>query len=258
MNEEQVRKKVLLRTLGHPIVLAPFLAGMTAMTAALSFTNKVTFGVFAGLAGVLGSAGTFLTRMILKGDETARQVTEEIAGSEASKRQEALDELDRLLTNEDDDSRPETALRDLRAFIDAFDKVDDHVPQAHTVTMVEIRMKVQELFERCVKSLRQTSRLWQTAQQLHSIDARQPLMAQREAIINDVQLTLRQLSHTLVGLQTLDSSDSTTSPFQKLRDDLDASLASARNVESRIQRLLDERDYDVSEFIEPPTQQLKG
>lgn len=258
MDENQVRKKVLLRTLGHPLVLAPFLAGMTAMTMAISFTNEATFGVFSGIAGALGSAGVFLTRMIFKGEATARQVTEELAGSETQQRQLALDELDHSLTNEDDDSRPEVALRDLRAFVNAFDKLDEHIPSAHTLTMVEIRMKVQELFEHCVKSLRQTSRLWQTAQQLNSPDARQPLLAQRESIISDVQVTLRQLSHTLVGLQTLDSANQTTNHFQKLRDDLDQSLSSARDVESRIQSLLDEKDYDISEFIEQPTQKLKG
>ncbi len=258
VDEKQVRRKVLLRTLGHPLVLAPFMAGMTAMTATLLFTQRAAFAVFAGLAGALGSAGMFVTRMIFNGENTARQVTDELTGSEVQQQQQALDDLAKTLTAEDNDSRPEVALNDLRALVAAFEKLDEEASGAHVHSVVEIRMRVQQLFDHCVKSLQQTRKLWLTAQQLRSPEARNPLLAQRENIISDVQVTLRQLSGTLVGLQTMDSAQHSSKQFQRMREDLDQSLDAARNVESRIENLLNDRGYDVSEFSTPATPQTKG
>jgi len=258
VDEKQVRRKVILRTLGHPLVLAPFMAGMTAMIALLTLTQMVALGVFSGLAGVLGMAGAYVTRMIFRGDETAREITDELAGLEVHRHQRALDELDQALAAEDKDSRPEVALRDLRALVAAFDKLDEEASGAHIHSVVEIRMRVQELFTYCVKSLHQTRRLWQTAQQLQSPEARGPLLAQRENIISDVQATLRQVSNTLVGLQTLDSSELSSRQFQRVREELDQSLDAARSVESRVENMLNDPGYDVSEFSQPTNQQTKG
>jgi hypothetical protein len=71
-------------------------------------------GLFAGLAGILGSAGVYLTRLILDDGKTARDVLADEELGEQRAAQAALDDLDRRLVAADQDPRPETALRHAR------------------------------------------------------------------------------------------------------------------------------------------------
>ena len=45
----KIRNRVLLRLAGHPLVIGPFIAGMTALTAVWSFDWRAGFALFAGL-----------------------------------------------------------------------------------------------------------------------------------------------------------------------------------------------------------------
>jgi ElaB/YqjD/DUF883 family membrane-anchored ribosome-binding protein len=241
-DESQIRKKVLLRTLGSPLVLAPFVLGMTALTAVWATGLRAGLAVFAGLAGLLGAVGIFVTRLVFKGETLARNVTEEMARQDEESAQQALDQLDQALSVADEDPRPEAALRDLRALLKAFEEVESSANRVHLPTVVEIRARVNELFRQCVQSLGQTNRLWQTAKKLSSPAARKPLLAQREKIIAEVETTVKQLSHTLVGVQGLGASEGSSAELARLRDELDQNLEIARTVEERVQSLLTQTD----------------
>jgi ElaB/YqjD/DUF883 family membrane-anchored ribosome-binding protein len=256
--EKQVRKRVLLRTLGNPIVLIPFMAGITAMTAALAMGTRVSIGLFAGVAGTLAGAGTFLTRLLLKGDCLSREILGEIEAEEKLKHQEALNALDRTLTQADDDPRPEAALRDLRALVKGFDELEARSGSALIHSMVQIRSRVDQMFRQCVQSLEQTDRLWQTAENLQTESARQPLLKQRETLITDVQDTVKQLSNTLVNLQSLSIGGNPSAELQQLREELDQSLEVARNVEARVHSLLRETGSPRLDASFSPDSKLKG
>jgi hypothetical protein len=253
-----IRKRVLLRLLGSPWVVAPFLAGMTALTAVWALGLRAGLALFAGLAGVLAAAGSFLTQLVLRGESVARQVVDESAQSEEAQARRALDDLDRVLVEEDKDSRPEAALRDLRALLAAYAEAETAASRVHLPTLVEIRSRVNQLFEQCVQSIRQTSRLRQTARQLHSPAARQPLLDQREKIIVEVQATIRQISDTLVGVQNLDAGEGSSRQLTRLREELDQSLLIARSVDERVSALLDEPRFAQPASALSSTQPTKG
>jgi len=236
----QIRKRVLLRTLGSPLVVGPFMLGMTALTAMWALGGRVGLGLFAALAGLLGAAGAFVTQLLFGGEKLARRVTDELAGEEAALAQKSLDALDQQLSTTDDDPRPETALRDLRALVTAFAEAETTARTEHLPAVVEIRARVGELFSQCVHSLEQTDKLRGTAQRLNSPAARKPLLAQRERIIAEVQATVKQLSETLVGLQSLGSRQGPSPELSRLREELDQSLAVAKTVEDKVQSLLNE------------------
>ncbi len=257
-NEKQVRKRVLLRTIGSPLVLIPFMTGITAMTAALAMGSRVTLGVFAGVAGTLAGVGTFLTRLLLSGDSLSREILDEIEAEEKLKKQEALNALDRTLTQADDDPRPEAALRDLRALVKGFDELEARAGSALIHSMVQIRSRVDQMFRQCVQSLEQTDRLWQTAENLRTEPARLPLLKQRETLIGDVQDTVKQLSNTLVNLQTLSIGGSPSAELQQLREELDQSLEVARNVEASVHSLLRETGSPRLDSSLSPDSKLKG
>ena len=122
MNEGQIRRKVFLRLLGHPLVIAPFMLGVTASTAVWAFNWPTALGLFSMFAGALGSAGVYLTRLILDNGRTAGAVVADLQQSELKSAQAALDALDRRLVAADNDPRPETAFRDLRALARAVDE----------------------------------------------------------------------------------------------------------------------------------------
>lgn len=240
LDEKTLRKRVFLRLLGSPFTVLPFMLGMSTLIASWALDWRPGVGLFAGIAGSLAATGAFLTRLLLNGEQVARQVVGEVERDEQDARQRALDELDRRLAADDDDPRPETALRDLRALVKAFEESAAAASGFNAGSVVEIRGRVSELFDQCVESIRQTQRLWQTAGRLTSAEARKPILQQREKIIRDVQASIKQLSGTLVALQNLGASGPARGELDRLRDDLDQSLAVAKTVEERVNNLVKE------------------
>lgn len=254
----KIRNRVLLRLAGHPLVIGPFIAGMTALTAAWSLGWKAGFALFAGLAGVLAAAGSLVTQLTLRGEKLATQVTEEVAREEREAAQRLLDDLDQQLAEADKDPRPETALRDLRALVRAFDEAEAASSPAHLPLVVDLRARVQEVFHQGVEAVAQTGKLWQTARQLNSPAARQPLLDQRERLIADVQATVKQLSDTLVGVQSLGTGEGSPRELTRLREELDQSLAVARTVEERVASLLNETSVGSRQSLAATTSETKG
>ena len=245
MNEGQIRRRIFLRLLGHPLVIAPSVLGATAWTAIWALSLPSGLGLFAGLAGILGSAGVYLTRLILDDGKTARDVLADEQVGEQQAAQAALDDLDRRLVAADDDPRPETALRDMRALLRAFDEFAGKTDSLNAPAVIEVRSRVQQIFDQTIRSLEQTLRLGDTAKQLSMPAARKPLLQQREKIIADVEACTKQIGGTLAALQRLDSGDRSNHELSRLRDELDQSLQIANRVEDRLNSLLDQTESDI-------------
>jgi len=234
LDEQILKRKVLLRALGSPFTILPFMLGMTVMATGWAFGWQGGYGWFAGMAGLLGSAGAFATKMALSGDKVAGQIAAEMNQEEKKSKEHTLDELDRRLTVSDDDPRPETALRDLRELLKIFEQTRPDDTRVNIASMFDIQSMVGQLFEQCVRSLEQTDNLQDTASKLNSEDARKPILNQREQIIADVQASIKHLSNTLVSLQTLGTGDQSTAELKRIRQDLDHSLVVAKKVDARM------------------------
>jgi hypothetical protein len=250
MNEGQIRRKVFLRLLGHPVVLGPLVLGVSAATAVWAFNWPPGLGWFATAAGALASAGAYLTRLILDNGKTARAVLAELERRDQQSAQASLDELDRRLVAADNDPRPETALRDLRALVRAVDDYARAPDALHAPAVIDVRSRVQQIFESSVRSLEQTLQLGDTAKVLHLPEARKPLLEQREKILADIQAGVRQLGATLAALQRLGAGAQSTRELSRLRDELDQSLEIASRVEERLHTLLDQAAVNLR--CEPP------
>ncbi len=248
LDEKTLRKRVFLRLLGSPITVVPFLLGMTTSIATWALNWKPGIGLFAGLAGGLTALGAFLTRLLVRGDQVARQVVTELEQEERELRQRSLDDLDRRLSAADQDPRPETALRDLRALVNAFEENATDDTRVNAGAVIDIHSRVGQLFDHCVESLRHTERLWQTAQKLNAPAARKPILHQRETIIEDVQASIKQLSATLAALQTLGTGDDSQDGLARLRQELDQSLAVAKTVEERVNNLVKEAAPTIDNY----------
>lgn len=239
-NENRIRKRVFLRLLGSPFVLAPLVLGSTACTAIWALGIKPAFGWFAVLAGFLGAAGAYLTRLIFDGGRTAQAVLADLEREERQARQATLDDLDRRLTQADNDPRPEVALRDLRELAQAFEEFAGRADEVHLPVVVEVRSRVRQLFDQSIRSLEQTLKLGDIGLRLKLPEARQPILEQREKIVADIQASVKQLGGTLAALQRLQTGSQNQSELARLRDELDQSLQLAGRVEERLNALWDQ------------------
>jgi hypothetical protein len=241
LDRQQLRKKILLRVLAHPLTITPLISGVTMLMAGWTFDWPVGVGLFAGLAGVVGAGGVFVTQLLLKGEAMAREALAESEREEQERLEASLDDLDRRLTL-DGDPRTETALRDLRAIVKAF---DDPKLWSHALTsgsQFDVHVRVKELCQQSVQSLEQTLKLWQMAEQLQSPKARAPILQQREGIVLEVLECIKHLSETLVGVQQLSRGTSGQTELSRIREELDQSLAVARRVEERMKFLVKESE----------------
>ncbi len=245
MNEGQIRRKVFLRLLGHPVVIAPLVLGVSTAIAVWTFNWPPGLGWFAAAAGVLASVGVYLTRVILDDGKTARSVIADCEQRDQLSAQAALDDLDRRLVAADNDPRPETALRDLRALVHAMDDYAGGADGLEAPVVVDVRSRVQQIFDSSVRSLEQTLQLGDTAKALNLPEARKPLLEQRERIIADIQAGVKQLAGTLAALQRIGAGAQSTRELSRLRDELDQSLAIATRVEERLNSLLDRTESDI-------------
>ena len=252
LDEKTLRKKVFLRLLGHPLTVMPFMLGMTTMMASWAMNWQPGLGLFAGAAGLLGAVGVFFSQILVGGDRVTREAAADLAREENEARQKALDELDQRLASADDDLRPETLLRELRALVKAFDESDGSDWDLNARTVFDVHSMVGQMFDQCVHSLRQTDRLGQTARMLQTPAARKPILQQREKIISDVEASIKQLSNTLVTLQTMNSGTGSNAELARLRAELDQSLSVAKTVEERVNALVNEA---ATKSVENPVRQ---
>lgn len=237
-DDSSLRRRVMLRLLGSPLVVSPFLAGVTAGAASWALNWQPGLGAFAVLAGALGSAGIFVTRLLLNGPEIHETIQKELKHESRSARESLLDELDRRLTSSDKDPRPEASLRDLRALRESFEKLAGESSNANGFTVVEVLAQVRELHDRATRSLEQTIQLHEISVKLTTPNARQPIVEHRERLISEVQATVKQLGTTLVAIQELGTSPTAASGLSRLRSELDESLQAAARAEQRLEAML--------------------
>jgi len=235
-----IRRKVLLSILTGPATLAPFLAGITALAGSWALDLRPDLGLLAGLLGVLGAGGMFLTQLLVGGEKHAARAIGDLREEAASKGERALDKLDQQLSA-DGDPRTEAALRDLRSLAHALDELEDAgAIEVNGPAAIEIQLDAKDLFHQCVRSLEHSLRLWHTAQQMHTKAAKRPILEQRERLLRDVFESIQQLGKLLAALQSLSRGEGSASELARVRSELDQNLEMAKQVDARLRAFEDQ------------------
>ena len=237
MDESSFRQKYLTKLMASPFCLVPFLAGITDLLVLWTFSIQSGLGIFAGITGILGAVGIFLTRLLTGDQSVGKDVLDSMEKEALKAREQALDELDLKLTG-DGDPRTETCLRDLRVLAQAFTKNNTKTESIISGATLDIFSGVEQLFMHCIHSLEKTLTLWYTADQMTTEEARYPILEQREHIIHEVSESILYLGKILAGIQTLDTTAATHSAdLERIRSELNQSLEVAKRVKSRMDSL---------------------
>jgi hypothetical protein len=82
---------------------------------------------------------------------------------------------------------------------------------------------------------------------MRTISAREPILAQRERIVEDIYRSIRDLGNLLVALQTLSAADDTGSELSRIRNELNDNLDVARKVDARLREFETDVERQLSE-----------
>jgi hypothetical protein len=241
LDKGDFKKRLLLRLATRPTTLVPLLVGATIMLLGWGFGVNAGLLLFAAVACVLGAFGVFFTKLILGDDVLANSIIETMRKDANNEREQSLDKLDGRLV-EDGDPRTQACLRDLRALTKAFNDARAPETKLSSSTTFDFASGVEKLFDRCVQSLEQTLDLWQTAERMVTVDARKPVLDQRERMLGEVCQSIRQLGEVLAGLQSLRVGDGSGQELARIREELDERLTVAKKVEERMRSLEEQLD----------------
>lgn len=246
LDRSAFRKRLWLRLITAPATLLPLIGGSTLLILSWALQFKSGLPAFAGILGVLGGIGTFVTRLLTGTDRLGEKVVAEMKAETEGARERELDRLERELAG-DQDPRTEQALHDLRVLHASFEKGEMWSSDLNVQSGFDIVSGVNQLFAACVNTLQRTLELWHTAHGVATPEAKRPILERRERLVEEVTTSMRHLSNILAEVQTVSVSSDSTSKLGRIRDELDASLAVAKRVEERMASW-EKIEYDLDDI----------
>lgn len=239
---KDLRTRYLAVLLGHPTVLLPVLGGMAGLAAA-PFADHPGGLAFFGLVGFATSLLAGAYRATVGRERLVDQVHREIAAEEdrltvarEKAREIGLTELRKQLVG-DHDPRTERILDDLRRLTEAFRDGRPWMDELDAQARVETQLATAQLFDTSVEGLRDALRIYQSAMPLSHAETRDRLLAQREALIVDVQKNLATLGDMLARLQELAVKSHSADQHAKVRQELADQVRSAIRTEQQMRQL---------------------
>lgn len=246
ISDSSFKSRYVLKLLASPASLVPILFGITDLLALWTFNIRSGAAAFAGLAGILGGLGIFLTRFLTGDAKTSESVVESLQNDAVKQREKALDDLDYRLC-QDNDPRPEGLLRDLRVLAKLFEQDKVWTGPLKSGATMDILNGVDRMFKECVTYLEKTWELQNTADLISQAALKKPLLKQREQIIEDIAVSISHLGKILSDIKALERTSEGTkdSDLSRIREELDQSLVVAQKVSERMEALDRQIDGNV-------------
>ena len=257
INQKQLRKKILLNLFGDNMVTLPFGIGvpLAAVTSVFNLEPQLMFWFLIGMIGFLGPIGGVITKWSTSMGQLSRRALEELHAETYKAQEEELDKLQRKLTG-DGDIRTEQMLADLRSIHQSFKNDlanDSTTPSLRGGLMsgelgLDIIYKIDQLFVESVRCLEDTIKLINKSEEATET-VKSVILEKRESVISEVKQTINQLAQTYAELIT-STSDDDPSRLSQLRNELDANIEFARNVDQNVRNLGREALFEQNEYDE--------
>lgn len=205
MDRKKFKVRYLMGLVIHPIPLIPFLGGMT-LFGLLAVLGKGVSWVF-GLGGAMLGLGLIFTRAIMHGDKIAEQALKEVEQEANQNWEGALDDLDARLS-EDDDSRDEVLLRNLRELFSTIKEDGSWRSRFDSTTVSKLRAALDDSFEQSVEKLKKALEYKEQALAADNKKVRKLLLDDREGLLKEVKLYVKEFESVFGELRDICNSAS--------------------------------------------------
>lgn len=241
IDQKLFRKKFLLHFIGNSYVVFPFAAGVSIAFASwvLNLEPGILYAFASAVLGICVPIGAIITKWATGTDDIAKQVHEELLNEVNQKQEAELNALHQQLAA-DGDARTEMMLQELRALHQSFQEEARSGTWMGTLPLLvsaEITDKVSQLFTQAVQCLKDSLKMHEKTRDAQlGATVKNVLAHHREQQLADVQQTILQLSELYARVLTL-GPESNETELARLRDELDKSLAFAKQVDEQIRSL---------------------
>lgn len=231
-DKQSIKRRVLLNLFGHWSVVAPFVGGVSALAVPMASGHGDPWLTWAGIIGVLASAGSLATRWLFQLDDLTKEAWDELNKSRVDEREKRLDELERRL-EVDGDPRTETLLRRLRRAEEDLQSrgLAGNVDRA---SRVEISFQASELVGQCLEAFEASLALRARSREMFGPN-RDAVEARRHEEIAEIAACVEVLEN--LAINGVAGSSDAKGRLGELRRELDQSLEVARRVEERMKSL---------------------
>lgn len=229
MNSRELGKQILIDMLIAPTTVLPSVIGASVLIIGWAIGSAVT--IFAGLMGILAGIGMAVTKFIWGFDKQIEKTFAKIQEEEVKKKQARIDQLRKRLI-QDRDARTAAALKDAQEIYLQF-KHD--CKQGIYEVYADVAQKVEELYEMCIKQVERSCKLFAAARKLPE-RMRLPILQDRDKVIKGIQDAVESLVSTVQAFHQF-TSDESAAELQTRREELDASLAIAKQTEEQMAAL---------------------
>lgn len=203
---DNLKTRIYLNLVGRPAVIVPALVSAMAFVGA-TFAQNPGKPVFAGVVGLLVTAGVVGYRFLFMKEEIAEGVRQEMDNEQVASHAEAQrtrdQELDGLYQRllGDNDPRTEEQLDALRRLSREFGTDRPWMRAVNSYSSSVIRDAVEKIFASSVRKLEQSLEFYHAAREASMRDAREQALARRSAALEAVDRNIQALEERLSRLQ---------------------------------------------------------
>lgn len=265
---DRLRQRLLSGLLGSPLVLGPAAVGVSTMLGGWAVGARPAVSLFAGVAGLAVGLGVAATRWVLGAETLVSEAARSLREDAAQRKRGELIALDHRL-KADGDRRSNEALARLRVLHQRLEPYlawaevggaasgsgghegDRELGRERVVDLPpDLLSTLRRLHDSSLASLERSLELHEASQRSVTRRRRDELLAQRRALLDEVDQSVRHLAVALDEVQALSMKRrEPEAGLAELRRELDQSLEVAKRVEQRI--------ADLDHHLRPPTRQIR-
>ena len=231
-DKQSIKRRVLLNLFGHWSVVAPFVGGVSALAVPMASGHGDPWLTWAGIIGVLASAGSLATRWLFQLDDLTKEAWDELNKSRVDEREKRLDELERRL-EVDGDPRTETLLRRLRRAEEDLQSrgLAGNVDRA---SRVEISFQASELVGQCLEAFEASLALRARSREMFGPN-RDAVEARRHEEIAEIAACVEVLEN--LAINGVANSNNTKKHLNELHHKLNQNLKITKHIKKQIKSL---------------------
>jgi len=225
-DREEIRRRLLLRVFGHPLTLYPGLFGAAAVMTPVLFDIEPAMPLFAGVVCLVAAGASLTIRLVTGRDAITDEVHSELQAEARADHEAKLRALEERLAA-DGDPRTAPLYSDIQKLVEAIRQDTSWRAQMNTVAVVDIDEGLDKMFDGCMRNLSRTLDLLEMANSMHSKNATQALLAERDGLIGEVERSVEALTQLLTQLSLFGAGGETQPDLASIRAQLDHTLAAA-------------------------------